>query len=398
MRKKKRLSAGCSKTVLYASNAILYGFTGLYYCFIQLYLHSETPHSSAHIGILLSVPQAVAIFASLFWGICADKARYKKNVLMIIAIGMTVFYCAVPLSDHFWWLCITLACTMFFLSALGSVLDVIGMETATAQNLRYGPMRLMGMFGYGLVSFGLSFLIADNLQVVFQVCAVMGLLCCICIGFMPGVRGHAHARKMHFSPLLKGKELLVLIAILGSAQFAYGYYLNFFPPYLTYELSAPTWLWGTNVLLTTLGEAPFFLWFDVLFARLGMKKILPWALAATVIRYLLLSILTHFASILILGLLTGFLSVSLLYSVNYYVNKSIAPSLHASAQTLVYSLGLGVPRMLSGLIGGVMTESLGTHYSLAICSAVAAGGLLIYLFFFGRDRNSLTMTYKTDES
>ncbi len=397
MRKEKILSGGISKGVLYVSNAVLYGFTGLYYCFIQLYLHNETPHSSAHIGVLLSVAQAVAIFAPLFWGVCADKARYKKTVLMIIVLGVTFFYCAVPRSDHFLWLCISLACTMFFLSALGSLLDVISMETANTENLRYGPMRLMGMFGYGFVSFGLSFFIADNLQAVFKVCAVMGLLCCVCVGFMPRVKGHAHDRKMQFAPLLTGKDLPILIAILATAQFAYGYYLNFFPSYLTDELSAPTWLWGTNVLITTLSEAPFFLWFDVLFSRLGMKKILPWVAAATAVRYLLLSIVTQFTGILLIGILTGFLSASLLYSVNYYVNKSIAPSLRASAQTLVYALGLGVPRMLSGLIGGVMTEAWGTNVSLAVCAVVAGSGLLIYFLCFARDKNSLTVPYRSEE-
>lgn len=74
---------------------------------------------------------------------------------------------------------------------------------------------------------------------------------------------------------------------------------------------------------------------------------------------------------------------------NYYVNKSIAPSLRASAQTLVHALGLGVPRMLSRLIGGVMTEAWGTNVSLAVCTAVAGSGFLIYFLCFVRAKNSL---------
>ncbi len=374
------------RLVMYISNLFLYGFTGLYYCFAQLYLHTETGHSASYVGILLAIPQAVAIFAPLFWGVCADKAGYKKTVLLIMALGTTVFYCAVPVSNNFWWLAFTLAGTMFFLSAMGSVLDVIGMETANSDGLRYGPMRLMGMVGYGLVSFGLSFFVSGNLGVVFKVCVVIGVVCCICIGFMPGVKGHAHEKKLSFAPFLKGKVFMLLIAILATAQFAYGYYINFFPSYLTEHLNAPTWLWGANVLLTTFSEAPFFLWFDVLFTRLGMKKLVPWVMLATAVRYLLLSMFTHLTAILVIGLVTGFLSVSLLYSVNYYVNRSIEPSLRASAQTLVYAVGVGIPRMLSGLIGGVMTETIGTNYSLAVCACVAGVGFLIYLFFLSREK------------
>ena len=86
----KSYQADFSGPVMYLANVLLYGFTGLYYCFVQLYLHSETPHSDTYIGILLSVSQAVAIFAPLFWGVCADKARYKKTVLLIMAAGITI--------------------------------------------------------------------------------------------------------------------------------------------------------------------------------------------------------------------------------------------------------------------------------------------------------------------
>ena len=91
-------------------------------------------------------------------------------------------------------------------------------------------------------------------------------------------------------------------------------------------------------------------------------------------------------TILVIGLLTGFLSVALLYSVNYYVNRSIEPSLRASAQTLVYAVGVGIPRMLSGIIGGVMTETIGTSYSLIVCACVAGAGFLIYIFFLSKEK------------
>jgi PPP family 3-phenylpropionic acid transporter len=198
---------------------------------------------------------------------------------------------------------------------------------------------------------------------------------------MPKIEGHAHSKKMNFAPLFKGKELLLLIGVLATAQFAYGYYMNFFPTYLTGELNAPSWLWGTNVLLTTISEAPFYIWFDTLFKRFGMKKVVIFILALTIVRYVLLALFTNFAGILIIGFITGAASVSLLYSVNFYVNKNVEPSLKASAQTMVYAIGVGVPRMLSSLIGGFMTESIGTNFSMIISSLVVVIGLVIYILY-----------------
>ena len=382
------------KYVLYAANLLLYGFTGLYYCFASLYLNKI--HSASTAGALLALAQAVAILAPLFWGMCADKVRYKKTVLLIIMIGATAFYCAVPFSNHFAWLAFTLASTMFFLSSLGSVLDVIGMEVAGSGGYKYGIMRLMGMVGYGFVAFGLSLFIGERLNLVFAVCAALGSACCICVCFMPRVKGYGNAlhrssdarmgQKSAFLELFKDTRLLILILVLATAQISYGYYLNFYPTYLTETLCSPTWLWGMNVLLMTVGEAPFYLCFDAIFSRFGIEKIVLCVLALTVARYLLLAIVTSYIGILAIGLFTGMLSVTLLYSVQFFVNKNIKKELRARAQTLVYGLGVCFPRMLAAIIGGFMTERIGTSASLAVCSAIPFIALFALIVFFKKEK------------
>ena len=371
-------SAKRSTWIMYLSNFLIYGYTGLYFCFMQLYLASQTGDSSAGIGILLSIGQGMAILAPLFWGIRADRAKRKKNVLLVMIAGATVSYCAIAFSSHYLWLAVSIACTMFFLSAFGSILDVIGMETASNYHVRYGRMRLMGMLGYGFVAFGLSFLIRDNIRVIFPVCAVFGVLCCICVRLMPNIKGHAHDKKIRQYSFFKDKNLLFLVLLLATGQFAYGYYLNFFPNYLTEELMAPSWIWGANVLLTTLSEIPFFLRYEALFSKWKLRKILFTVLAGTVLRYLLLAVFTQEIAFLIIGAATGVVSVSLLYCANYYVNSHMDPAVKSSAQTFVYAAGLGVPRMLSGILGGLMTDLFGTRLSLVFCAAVTAAGLLLY--------------------
>ena len=386
------------KYVLYVANFLLYGFSGLYYCFASLYLNKI--HSAATAGTLLAVAQVVAILAPLFWGMCVDRARWKKSVLFVIVGGATVFYSVVPFSNHFAWLALTLACTMFFLSSLGSVLDIIGMEVANSAGYKYGIMRLMGMIGYSFVAFGVSFFVGDHLDTIFSVCVVLGVICCICVAFMPRVKGYGNAlnkfetsenaaSKPAFFELLKDKKLLILIFVLATAQFAYGYYLNFYSAYLTETLDAPTWLWGTNVLLMTIGEAPFYICFDAIFSRLGIKKIVPFVLALTTVRYLLLAVVKSFVGILAIGLFTGMLSVTLLYSVQFFVSKNMKKELCASAQTLVYALGVGLPRMLATIIGGFLTELVGTRASLAVCAVIPFIGLWGMLVFLARDKKTL---------
>ena len=173
---------------------------------------------------------------------------------------------------------------------------------------------------------------------------------------------------------------MVIIVLSVVANFAWGYYISFFPSYLTNELHAPDWVWGLNVMLTVVGEIPFFLMFTRLFDRLGIKKILVSAIVITAVRCLLLGVCTQSWALLTASAVTG-VSISLFtYCGSVYITGNIAEELHASAQTFMYAFGQGLPKVAATFLGGFLTESIGTGKTLLWCSAASALTLIASFF------------------
>ena len=102
-------------------------------------------------------------------------------------------------------------------------------------------------------------------------------------------------------------------------------------------------------------------------------------LVLVVVRYAGLAFLTNVPLLLALGLITGFATTVFTYCGSVYVTRYVAPESRASANSLMYALGNGIPKVLAGVLGGVMTVSLGYTVSMIICTLLCALALAIFL-------------------
>jgi Nucleoside H+ symporter. len=370
---------------LSAANGLVYGFNALYYCFLQIYL--EMYHTPVSVGILLSVGPLVAIAAPLFWGVKADKAKYKNNILSVTVIGSAVFFFLLMINQNFWYLFAILFVVMFFMSPFASLIDTITLEYAAQNNIAYGPMRLTGTFVFGLIPLVLTAYTEVNINIIFYAYLVIAVLCLISIYFMPKVPGYARDKtKVSVKPVLTDKRLMLMIFIVFVSQTAWAYYNNFFPTYITGTLGLPQTVWGANVFITVLGEVPFFLLFNRIFSRFGIRKLLFVGIVLSVIRYLGLAVFTNAPLILFTGLLTGFSITVLTYCVSFYIINNMQPEVKASAQTIMYAVASGIPRVLAGVFGGVMTNSFGVKTTMFIMTGLCVTMFGMYLMYLKQDQ------------
>jgi len=379
---KKPAVAALAITSLFVINAGVYALFALFYCFVQLFL--GTMHTPVEVGALLSVGQVAAVISPLMFGIAADKAKYKNTILIITVAGSAVCYFAMTLSNSFIWHAVTIAAALCFLAPSATLTDTITLEYTYRNQLKYGTIRVMGTIAYGVIACVLSLFIKDDYSPVFIIYLIVAAASLITLFVTPKVEGHASKKKLSLAPLFKDKVLMWLFAFIAVANFGWAYYLNFFPSYLIGELGAPKWVWGLNVLLTVVGEIPFFLLFTGLFRRFGSKKLMFTAMLLTTFRYIMLALFTAPSWLLFAGVITG-VSISMSgYCASVYITENIPGELQASAQTLMCALPAGVPKILAGILGGVMTQTLGTKTSLFLCSALGALAVIVYFFTLGR--------------
>ena len=366
-----------------AANGIVYGLNALYYCFIQIYIRMYHPDDAA--GLLLAIGPFVAIFAPVFWGMAADRSKSKNRVLALVIAGSAVCYFMLSLGHGFWYLAVVLVLLMFFMSPFGGLVDIITLEYTTEHGTPYGPLRITGTLVFGLLPMVLTGFTDRNIYLIFYVYLVMAALGITAVLLSPKVEGHGTgAKKPSVLPLFRDGKLMLIFLFIGIAQFTWSYYLNFYPGHLTDDLGFSQQVWGINTFVTVLGEIPFFLMFNRAFDKIGMKKLLFGCLALLGLRYAGLAFFTSVPLILAVALITGLATTVLTYCGSVYITKYVEPESKASANLLMYALGSGIPKALSGIFGGRLNAAFGCTTTMIICTAMCAAALVVFLCTFAR--------------
>lgn len=374
------------------ANALVYSFNALFYCFLPLYFGDR--FSPVEAGIVLSVGPAVSIVAPVFWGMLADRAKYKNTVLICTVLLSSVFFFSMKLDVGFLPMCLLVGVTMLFMSPFAGLIDTITLEYTAEHQIPYGPIRVLGTLGFGIISLISGFFTGNSIDVIFYIFVGMALLCALVLLGCPRVRGHAREvqntktrARLDLKPLLRAHRLWIIVGFMLLCQFAYSYYCNFYPSYLRDVLGQPDWIWGLNVLILVLGEIPFFFLYNTLFKKLGIRTLLLASVIGSAARYLLLGMCEGVAALLVNNLLTGFLVTVVTYCGAMYIMAYIAPGLQATGQNLMYCIGQGVARVFGGVLGGVIETQFGTTGGMYLFGGLIAVAAVVGGIVISRDRS-----------
>lgn len=384
--KSKKFSVVC----LALANALVYSFNALFYCFLPLYFNDL--FSPVEAGIVLSVGPAVSIAAPVFWGMLADRAKYKNTVLICTVLLSSVFFFMMMFEVGFLPMCILVGVTMLFMSPFAGLIDTITLEYTAEHAVPYGPIRVLGTIGFGVISLISGFFTGADIDVIFYIYVGMALFCALVLLGCPRVCGHARsgggktkAARLDLRPLLCAHRLWIMVGFMFLCQFAYGYYCNFYPSYLENVLGQPQWLWGLNVLLLVVGEIPFFFLYNRLFEKLGIRVLLLISVIGSAVRYLLLGVTGSVASLIAVNLLTGFLVTVVTYCGAMYITAYIAPELQATGQNLMYCIGQGIARVCGGVLGGIIDSRLGTCGGMYLFGGLLTAASVVCVIAVFRD-------------
>jgi MFS transporter, PPP family, 3-phenylpropionic acid transporter len=361
-------------------NFFIYGLNALYNCFIPLYLGSL--FNDITVGGLLSIGPVIMMVAPLLWGVLSDKAKFKNNVLVFVVSGAAVTFFLIGLNSNLFYTAFMLAFCMFFMSPYGGLVDTVTLEASSETGLKYGPMRLMGTVGYGIIAMITSILPSSNPMFLFGMYVAVAIIGVLFLKTAPQIAGHAAKKeKTNLTPLIRDKNMTLLIIIIFTMMFAFSYYSNFMPSYMTKTLGLPAYLWGINVFVTLIIEFPFFIWFDKIMKYFSLRQLLIVTVGVSALRYLLLSIVTNPVLILTVAALTGAWITISIYCGTYYINATVPDNIRASGQSYMYAVGYGTPKVIAGIGGGIMTRYLGVPVSFFICAALCAVCIIAALMF-----------------
>ena len=333
--------------------------------------YGEIGLSDGRIGLIASVMALVSLFVQPCWGMLADRARYKRSVLMIaLALAGLACFLVLPASGRFLPLLLVLTLYNTFCLPSMPVGTAIAIEYTSAHGRDFGPVRMMGTIGYQIGILLTGFLLARSLQNLFPLIGVTLLLAACSARLMPPVRGHQHdRRRASLAVFLRDRELLLLFTITFLAHIGHQFSLSFFSKHLG-DLGMGNTLTGFITTLGVILEIPFLLVSDRLMKRLSIWRWMTIGLVVGAVRFILLSVVRAPALIVLAQMLSIAHLACFEFYPAIYLGRTVSRELQASAQSVYQMTSFGVARIVGSLAGGVLADAFGIPAVYGMCGAL----------------------------
>lgn len=367
--------------------ALTYMGNAVYNTFIPVYLSQKGFVNSA-IGVLLALGPFVSIIAQPVWGAVTDRVKVKNSVLKLLLLGSAVTVMFYTVSDRFLYLFVVIAIFTSFQTPINSLNDAIALEYVDAHGFKFGPIRLAGAIGFGVMSVIAGVVANRYINNIFLLYFVLYMFALLSAFRLPKVAGHQAGRKK-VSPLalLKNRKIVLLMVLSLIVQTTLGYYYSFFPIYYR-QLGASSTLLGLATFIASASEIPFLVFADRILKKIRVEYILVASSLLMALRWLLVFLAPNKDVILLVQLLHGCNFIVFNFSLAIYINQHVPMELKASGQALSGLVSYGLSRIAGSMLGGVLSDAFGLSRMFLYNAYIAAAAAVFFGFVFIREARS----------
>ena len=360
--------------------ALIYGGNSIITTFMPVYL-KDLSFNNANIGLILAIGPLIAIFAQPFWGITADRSKYKNTTLQILLISCAMISIIYTLNGSFYYILIVYSALMFFYAPIFSTSDSITLESIEGTKLNFSVIRLGGTIGYMIVVLATGYAAGVDTKIMFLIYSSIALASFSLIFTLPKIKGHQFYSKAKakagYSVLLKNKELVLILSYHLLIQITLGFFYSFFPIFL-FQMGAGLGLIGLAFMISASSEIPILIFAHKILNKIGIKNMLLLSGTITGIRWLLLSFTTQVSQVLATQVLHSMGFAALVLTTAIYINKNVPNELKASGQSLNTLTGVWIPRVLGSVLGGVISQMISLKQIFFILSLICFTAIIVF--------------------
>ncbi len=390
---------------------LFYGSMNFMVTYLSLFFKNNMNMSASAIGIISMIGPAVSVISQPLWGMAADRAKSKNNVLAIqLIIGLVMYfsYVLIPAGRSYTFALLLIVSGLASIGYQGCVnlSDTICLETLAGTRYKFDTVRSIGSFAYAFVALcvGVSSMVLNkdynpaSMLVAFSVVMAASL---IPLFTLPHVRGHQSekgeggGKKVPITAIFKYKELIKVFAFGFLIAIPHTFALNFFPIVFS-DMGASNALINIYIFISAFTEVPFIFIAGKLSSKFSHRTIVIAGALVSMVRYLLFALLANPAVLLITSPLLGIPTVVMVFSNIVYINKIVSPELKASGQAMWSFLVFSAAKIISCLVGGFMLDHMGRSATFGFWTVWSL--VIVVIFYFLLPKHKLSDIPDQEES
>jgi len=355
-----------------------FGAIGVFVPFFSFYLQRQG-FGAVAIGQLMAIPMAMRVLAPGLWGWAADRSGRRDVTLRIGALLATGGVALLLGATGF--IAVALALAAFALPWTGLLPQF---EATTLSHLgerpqRYGLVRLWGSVGFilAVVIGGWIFAGERVAAVPLVLLLLVGATAVAIWRVPPPPAAPARQAPQQLGAALRRPWVLALLLVCVLQQAAFGPYYVFFTIYLDqlgYGTGAAGLLWAWGVA----AEVLMFVYTPRLIERFGSRGLLVFALAVSVLRWLLTAWGAASLPVLLFAQTLHMAAFGLFHAVAVLlVHRAFDGRLQGRGQALYSAVGFGVGGALGSLGAGYAWSAAGAAGAWTAAALVAAVAMAV---------------------
>lgn len=332
-----------------------FGF-GALYPFLTIYL-TGLGVTGSQLGILISIPPVIMIFAQPFWGILADNTKKPQLILFITILCSAVIGYILHLVDSYAALLLVIGLLSFFQSSMIPLTDSITLSYVQKVKSSYGFFRLWGSVGFAISVFIVGkFSEVFGLTIIFSVYAIVLFLAALLTLQFP--------RESEITKVKFKEGISELIKIPKFTLFLLATFLVFGP---IYSNASYFGLFITNIggtlagvglafLMAAGSEAPIMKFANVWIKKAGVLKIFLISSSIALLRWILYYFEPPLFFVYLSTIAQGFASGLGIPAALQYVIDIVPAKVRITAISLYTTVGTGLGSWFCIFVGGFILE------------------------------------------
>jgi len=345
--------------------------TGSFTSYIGLY-YAEIGLDNGQIGLISAIMAAIGIISQPIIGTISDKSNRKNRVLRFTLLFCTLSTLLIPFAKkEFLLVTVTISIFSIFNNAISPLSDTITLELAKRDGFKFSKVRMAGSLGYAIMAAVAGKIFSINIMYLFPVYFVLRALAYGTSFLIPPVSGYKNSEIIvSFKELFRDKKLNLLYVYIFILSCTQGFFYSFHAIY-SKQVGITTDIIGIGVMLGSFSQFPFMLYFDKIYNKLGIFKILTIAGFAYVLRWVLYATALNNQTILLLWCMHGFNYMMVYLCITEYVHLNVPKELHTRGQMMNTIILFGISNIIGVYFGGEISTFTGIGpvfmYSAVIC-------------------------------